>query len=112
MPKNVTESTVEDAALHWFEGMGYSILHGPDIAPGEPSAERADFSEVVLANRLRSALSRLNPSIPESALDEALRKITWTETPSLVENNRRFHRPMTDGADKDAEELVDSGSPA
>ncbi len=33
MPKNVTESTVEDAALHWFEGMGYSILHGPDIAP-------------------------------------------------------------------------------
>jgi type I restriction enzyme R subunit len=112
MPKSVTESTVEDAALHWFEGMGYSILHGPDIAPGEPSAQRADFSEVVLANRLRSALSRLNPSIPESALDEALRKITWTETPSLVKNNRRFHRPMTDGADKDAEELVDSGSPA
>ena len=112
MPKSVTESTVEDAALHWFEGMGYSILHGPDIAPGEPAAERTDFSEVVLANRLRSALSRLNPNVPESALDEALRKITWTETPSLVENNRRFHRPMTDGADKDAEELVDSGSPA
>ena len=34
------------------------------------------------------------------------------ETPSLVENNRRFHRLMTDGADKDAEELVDLGSPA
>ena len=112
MPKSVTESTVEDAALHWFEGMEYSILHGSDIAPGEPSAERTDFSEVVLANRLRSALSRLNPSIPESALDEALRKITRTETPSLVENNRRFHWPMTDGADKDAEELVESGSPA
>ena len=112
MPKSVTESAVEDAALHWFKGMGYSILHGPGIAPGEPGAERADFSEVVLADRLRSALSRLNPSIPESALDEALRKITWTETPSLVENDRRFHRPMTDGADKDAEELVDSGSPA
>jgi len=112
MPKSVTESTVEDAALHWFEGMGYFILNGPDIAPGEPAAERTDFSEVVLANRLRSALSRLNPSILESALDEALRKITWTETPSLVENNRRFHRPMTDGAVEDAEELVDSGSPA
>jgi len=79
MPKSVTESTVEDAALHWFEGMGYSILHGPDIAPGEPSAERADFSEVVLANRLRSAFSLLNPNVPESALDEALRKVTRTE---------------------------------
>ena len=112
MTSQVRESALEDAALQWFDGLGYDILNGPGIAPGEPAAERADFSEVVLANRLRSALSRLNPSIPESALGEALRKITWTETPSLVVNNRRFHRPMTDGADKDAEELVDSGSPA
>jgi len=66
----------------------------------------------VLANRLRSALSLLNPNVPEPARDEALRKVIRTETPSLVENNRRFHRPMTDDADKDAEELVDSGSPA
>ncbi len=99
MPKSVTQSTVEDAALHWFEGMGYSILHGPDIAPGEPSAQRADFSEVVLANRLRSALSLLNPNVPEPARDEALRKVIRTETPSLVENNRRFHRLLTDGVD-------------
>ena len=112
MPKSVTESTVEDASLHWFEGMGDSILHGPGIAPGEPAAERTDFSEVVLPNRLGSALSRLNPNVPEPACDEVLRKIPWTETPSLVKNNRQFHRPMTDGADKDAEELVDSGSPA
>lgn len=77
------------------------------LRPSEPTSPR-----FVLPNRLGSALLRLNPSIPESALDEALRKITWTETPSLVENNRQFHRPMADGADKDAEELVDSGSPA
>ncbi|MGO8898993.1 MAG: type I restriction endonuclease subunit R, partial [Isosphaeraceae bacterium] len=99
MPKSVTESTVEDAALQWFEGMGYSILHGPGIAPGEPAAERTDFSEVVLANRLRSALSLLNPNVPEPARDEALRKVIRTDTPSLVENNRRFHRLLTDGVD-------------
>jgi type I restriction enzyme, R subunit len=62
MTSQVRESAVEDAALHWFEGMGYSILNGPDIAPGEPAAERTDFSEVVLPNRLRSALSRLKPA--------------------------------------------------
>ena len=112
MTSRVRESALEDAALQWFDGLGYDILNGPGIAPGEPAAERTDFSEVVLPNPLRSALSRLNSSIPESALDEAVRKITWTETPSLVVNNRRFHRPMTDGADKVAEELVDSRSPA
>jgi type I restriction enzyme R subunit len=29
-----TESIVEDAALAWLEGLGYAILHGPNIAVG------------------------------------------------------------------------------
>ncbi len=35
-----TESVVEDATLDILDGLGYSILHGPDIAPGEPNADR------------------------------------------------------------------------
>ncbi|HKI16265.1 MAG TPA: HsdR family type I site-specific deoxyribonuclease, partial [Isosphaeraceae bacterium] len=95
----ISESTVEDAALDWFEALGYTVLQGPEIAPGEPSAERSDIGEVVLGNRLRAALERLNTNVPESALDEALRRVTRTETPCLVENNRRFHRLLTDGVD-------------
>lgn len=34
------ESTVEEAALAWLDGLGYTVLHGPDIAVGEPGAER------------------------------------------------------------------------
>ena len=37
-----TESIVEDAALAWLEALGYAVLHGPDIADGEPGAERSD----------------------------------------------------------------------
>ena len=33
-----TESTVEEAALCWLADLGYEILHGPEIAPGEPFA--------------------------------------------------------------------------
>ena len=39
------ESTVEEAALELFSGLGYTILHGPDIAPGELFAERAEYSD-------------------------------------------------------------------
>lgn len=39
---NFTESIVEEATLAWLEGLGYSVLHGPDIAAGEPGAERSD----------------------------------------------------------------------
>ena len=53
----------------------------------------------MLGNRLRAALERLNPNVPEAVRDEALRKVTRTEMPSLVENNRRFHRLLTDGVD-------------
>jgi len=35
----VSESTVESAALEWFEGLGYNVLSGPLIASGEPVAE-------------------------------------------------------------------------
>ena len=36
------ESTVESAALSWLEALGYTILHGPDIGGGQPTAERSD----------------------------------------------------------------------
>jgi len=66
----ITESTVEAAALSWFEGLGYDIPHGPDIVPGESATERSDYTEGVLENRLCSALSRLNPNVPELSDDE------------------------------------------
>ncbi len=99
MKSNITESTVEDAALAWLKELGYTALNGPNIAPGEPKAERASYSDVVLVGRLRSALARINPDIPSDALDEVIRKITRSDTPNLFENNRRFHQQLTGGVD-------------
>src|SRR4051794_36159722 len=95
----MTESAVEDATLGWFQELKYDVLHGPEIAPGEPQAERATFGEVILLERLRTALARINPTIPADAREEALRKVTHAETPSLVENNRRLHKRLTEGVD-------------
>jgi type I restriction enzyme R subunit len=93
------ESHVEDAALSWLEGLGYSVAHGPDIGPDGTSPERASYSDVVLVDRVRAALELLNPHLPADTLDEALKKIQQTETPSLVEENRRLHRILVDGLD-------------
>jgi type I restriction enzyme R subunit len=48
----VAESTVEAAALEWLGALDYQVLFGPDIAPGEPAAERASYGDVVLVERL------------------------------------------------------------
>ncbi len=95
----LNESVVEEAALDWFRELGYQTLHGPAIAPDEPGAERTSYTDVMLMDRLRSALARLNPGVPAEILEEAALKVSRTESPSLVENNRRFHRMLTEGVD-------------
>jgi len=96
---SLNESIVEDAALTWFGELGYAIGHGPHIAPGEPAAERDSFGEVVLVGRLREAIRRLNPAIPEEAREDALRKVLRVATTSLTQTNRAFHRMLRDGVD-------------
>ena len=96
---SLNESIVEDAALEWFGDLGYAVGHGPHIAPGEPAAERESFGDVVLGGRLREAIRRLNPGIPEEAREEALRKVLRVATTSLTQTNRAFHRMLRDGVD-------------
>ncbi|MFZ2509430.1 MAG: type I restriction endonuclease, partial [Steroidobacteraceae bacterium] len=94
-----TESVVEAAALAWLEALGYAVLHGPDIAAGEPGAERSDpnYRDVLLERRLRQALVRLNPDLPPEALDDAFRKLTRVDALSLMECNRDVHRMLVEG---------------
>ena len=92
-----TESVVEDAALAWLGELDYAVAHGPEIAPGELAAERTEFGETVLAGRLRAALRKLNPTLPAEALDEAFRRVTVPQHPSLIANNRAFHRMLVGG---------------
>src|SRR5439155_2268828 len=93
----LSESTVENAALSWFAELDYAIAHAPHLAPGEIAAERSSFSDVILVGRLRDAIARLNPGIPSDACEEALRKVSRHYAPSLVGNNRVFHRILGDG---------------
>ena len=94
-----TESVVEEAALAWLEALGYGVLHGPDIAAGMPGAERSDpsYRDVVLERRVRDALAALNPALPAEALEDAFRKLTRSDAPSLPERNRAVHRMLVDG---------------
>jgi type I restriction enzyme R subunit len=96
-PGAFTESVVQQAALAWLESLGYAVLAGPEIAPGEPQAERGDYRQVVLERRLRQALERLNPQFSSDVLEEAYRKLTRPESPSLVANNRTVHKYLVEG---------------
>ncbi|MBE7447447.1 MAG: type I restriction endonuclease subunit R [Kofleriaceae bacterium] len=92
-----TESVVEEAALEWFEALGYTITGGPSIAPGEPGQERRTYADVVLDGRLRDALARLNPTVSREGLDEAFRKLTRISSPQPVDANHELHYYLVNG---------------
>jgi type I restriction enzyme R subunit len=97
MSAKFTESIVEEAAIQYFTALGYDYRPGPEIAHDGLFAERSGYGDVVLTQRLRDALVRINPKIPHSAIDEAVKNITRTDAPNPVANNRAFHRYVTDG---------------
>lgn len=107
----IDENQAELAALDWFESLGYFRVFGPDIGPGGKEQERNSYKEVVLANRLRAAIARINPAIPEIARDDALRRVLHPDALGAMQLNRQFHRWLTDGVpvefNRDGETLGD-----
>lgn len=97
------EEELEEAGLAWFKELNYSTAAGPKISPGGEYPERDDYREVVLKERLKNSLYKINPTIPTKALENAMRKILIPEEPSLLENNRNFHKLITDGIDVEYE---------
>ena len=94
---SLSESTLEAVALDWLASLGWTVAHGPDIAPGALTAERSNYGEVVLTDRLRSALVRLNPYLPDDAIEDTLRQLTSPAGATLEALNRDLHRKLVAG---------------
>lgn len=98
MANFITESEIEQIALDILSNdLGYTVLYGPDIAEGD--RKERDYTEVVLQQRLKTAIDKFNPTIPEEAKEEAFKKALRTVTVSLADNNEHFHRMLTEGVD-------------
>src|SRR5690554_5287929 len=93
----LAESHVEEAALEWLGELGWQVAYGVEVTPDGDAPIRAAYSDVILIDRLREAIARLNPNVPPDAREEALRRVLASETPSLVEENRRLHRFLIEG---------------
>jgi len=93
----LNEDAVEQYSITLLKALGYAYLHGSVIAPGGPAEERQSFKDAVLVGRLRAALVRLNSGLPQSAIEDALRKVTVHDTQDMILNNQRFHQFLIEG---------------
>jgi type I restriction enzyme R subunit len=93
----VAESGVEKVCLEYFADLGWEVLHGPDIAPGESIAERSSYRDVLLEGRLRAAIARLNPQLAAPAVDEVVATLRRAESADVLAENWRVYRLLTQG---------------
>lgn len=93
----ITEDHVELQSIEWFKDLGYAYACGYDIAPDGEAPERTDYRSVTLKDRLLSSLKRLNPEIPQSAIDTAFAQLINPNIPALMSCNRQVHSWITKG---------------
>ncbi len=93
----MTEEDLENISIEWFKEIGYSFVHGPILAPDGSSPEREDFRQVILIERLRTALKKLNPEVPSATIESAVLQLTNPNIPGLLSSNRQFHQWITTG---------------
>ena len=93
----LTESAIEAFAIKLFERLGYTYLHGPDIAPDSDSPERSSYAEVLLLDRMAQAAGRINHKLPRDVVEMALKEVQRAHSPDLLASNEAFHRLLTEG---------------
>jgi len=93
----MTEDQLEQEALGWLEEAGYTPRSGPDIAHDGTDPQRSGYTQVILPQRLRDAIARLNPNIPAAAREDAFKQVENLDTPVQLAANRNFHKLLVNG---------------
>ena len=107
--ERITESAIEKFAIELLESSGYQYIYAPSIAPDvdqvslplgeteERGFARQSYEDVLLIERLQTAVGRINPSIPSDVREDAIKQILRLNSPELIANNEAFHRMLTEG---------------
>ena len=104
MPKYTTENEIETYTLDLLQTLGYHYLNGYDIQPDAPNPERQTLSQTLLTQRLQNAISRINPNLPATTHQQALRQLQDLNTSDhdqLLTNNQTAHQYLTEGVPVD-----------
>lgn len=94
--ERLTENAIETFAIKLFERLGYFYVYAPEITPDGERPERSRYDEVLLTERLRTAVRRINPNVPLAAQHEAIKEVDRIHSPELLANNEAFHRMLTE----------------
>lgn len=94
--KPITENIIEESAIEILQLQGWDYTNGKEISPEGLFCERESFEQIILINRFKDALVRINPHLPGDALDAGIQKVLRIYSPDLLHNNEEFHRLLVE----------------
>lgn len=96
MKARLTEDyLVEQAAINWLKGLGYSHIHGSDLC--SENGERESYRDVILKKRFLSAIKRINPWIDDRIAEEVYKKVSDISHPDFVLKSKIFYDYLSQG---------------
>ena len=93
----LNENTIEQLTLQQLQSLGWEYRYGKDLPVHEGEFARGDLSGVVFIEQLRGAVRKLNPQLPESAVDSVVKSATKSDIGDLVVRNQAFYKLLRDG---------------
>jgi len=93
----MNESAIENFAIELLQAQGYDYLFGGDIAPDGKNPLRKSFEEVILTDRLKTAIKNINPHLTEEQIEDVIKQINQIHTSDLIATNEIFHKMLTEG---------------
>ncbi len=94
--KLITEDKIEYFAIEQLNTLGWEYIHGSVISPDGEKPERKSYEQIILIDRLRRAVSVINPHIPKEVQEQAIQKILRIYSPDLLHNNETFHQLLVE----------------
>ena len=94
--KPITEDKIEYFAIEQLNSLGWEYVHGSVISPDGEKPERENYEQIILVERLRKAVSVINPHIPQEAQEQAIQKVLRIYSPDLLHNNETFHQLLVE----------------
>ena len=93
----ITESAIESLAIERLESIGYKYLHGSVLAFDGEAPERSNYAEVILVERIKAAVDRINAHLPTDVRSAAIKEVLRIQSAELLADNEAFHRMLTEG---------------
>ena len=94
--KPITENIIEESAIELLQSQGWEYANGKELSPEGLFCERENYQQIILIQRLRNAISKINPHIPLDAQESAVQKVLRIYSPVLLHNNEEFHRLLVE----------------